>query len=67
MILRGREGRFAGIRGRPLTPTLSVYGPGTWWTVVRRHGGRFLVRLSLSVEIDLSDFLVTEEDVEEAV
>jgi len=30
------------ISGTPLTPTLSLYGPETWWTVVRRHGGRFL-------------------------
>jgi hypothetical protein len=25
----------------PLTLALSLYVPGTWWTHVRRHGGRF--------------------------
>ncbi len=48
-------------------PRWTLYGPETCWTVVRRHGGRFSGRLSLSVEIDLGDFLVTEEDIEEAV
>jgi 16S rRNA (cytidine1402-2'-O)-methyltransferase len=39
----GRGGRDGG-DSHALTPPLSLYRPGRWWTPVRRHGGRFSSR-----------------------